>query len=227
VTDNQPNNVILQHRDLREIISGFIRNVLKGKTYSLPVHFWLLFWLPALVLNVIALAIAGTSLSWDDWSLALAYDLWCAVTIGVMALSYVGLINCARRERWRGWAITAVIFATIAIVRSLVDLIGPATSSDLRKEVELLNMQLPKQLDDATTLTKVVYDRSTSFITFMEDIDPSYPLRSPREMKAEMVNFICPQFKGHYSSVRKFQVIVHINGRLDNVVAVGPDDCRS
>jgi hypothetical protein len=200
----------------------FVKNVWNGKTYSLAKHYWLFLVIPSAIFGGVAIAIDENSLS--DWA-PMAAALLLALGLPVHVVGYVGLFNCARHQKWRGWASTAVVFATLGILISVEKTFRPVESWDMEKEMATTNRQLPKKIGDGVTFTKAVYNQQSHDVTLWfsletdEDINIDY-------MNGWVAAQFCPELQGRYSNVRKLRMVVSTPDNSTTVVEITKQDCK-
>jgi hypothetical protein len=86
------------------VMGNFIADVWHGRTFSLAKHYWLFLVLPSVVFTVLAKVLDFNSLSFAPTSYGWVSGILWTIAVIVFIVGYVGLINCARVRRFRGWS---------------------------------------------------------------------------------------------------------------------------
>jgi hypothetical protein len=170
--------------------SNFVGRLWNGDI-SLVETYWLFGVLGGFILRILSLAltyvITYNSPSLSAFDISLISDLWFALVMNYSIIVTVGIWRSATKyakqkpasSRNAALAKTAVILGILALIKGMTDFISPtalhetmnAGSVDERTQADAivsgLNANLPKKLDNVSTLTKIDF-RGNSFIYFIQ-----------------------------------------------------------
>src|SRR5438128_7423567 len=155
----------------------FIANLWNGKTFSLPKHYWLFLVVPGVVFTVLEKTLEFNSLSFTPGLYGWVSGILSTIAVIVLVVGYVGLINCARSRRFRGWSAIAVAVTTLSFIGAILQTAAEFSGHPVNEVKQLydaasaINVQVPRKVDATTTLTKAEY-KDDVFIYYY-DIDPA------------------------------------------------------
>jgi hypothetical protein len=214
----------------------FIANLWSGKTFSLAKHYWLFLVVPGIVYSVLAKVIELNSLSLTSTSYGWVSGMLWTIAVIVFVIGYVGLINCARVRRFRGWSAVAVTVTTLSLIGAIGKTVAEFSGTPLNDTQQLydaaaaINVQVPKKIDSITTLTKVQY--TDNVFTYYYDIDAAgyqSPEWSADRLKTSIKANACEAFKRSLGSSALLSVrYVYKAGVRDNIaMEFGKKDCET
>jgi hypothetical protein len=199
---------------------SFVRDVWRGDTYSLAVHYWVFLTVPMLFFNLIVAWWNWHSLEMEEWEWA-AIPLW-LLQIVIWLWGFGGLWNCARHQKWRKMATVAVVFALIGLLRTfgaIAEQLRPA-DHNVQQEMIMLNSQLPHDYGDAT-LVRVAYDHHV--IEFFYEQDAPVALPGKDYFRKNLCGDIRHYFEKAADSVR-FNYKSR-DGSSEGTIAITKSDC--
>ena len=94
----------------------FIADVWNGRTFSLAKHYWLFLAVPSAIFSALVKVLEFNSLSFNPTTYGWVAGILWTITLIAFGFGYVGLINCARVRRFRGWSAVAVTVASLSLV---------------------------------------------------------------------------------------------------------------
>ena len=213
----------------------FIADVWNGRTFSLAKHYWLFLAVPSAIFSALVKVLEFNSLSFNPTTYGWVAGILWTITLIAFGFGYVGLINCARVRRFRGWSAVAVTVASLSLVLGVlntVDQFSAAPANDIQQlydSVMALNARLPKKVDAMTTVTKVDY--SDGIYTYYYDIDPTVyqsPNWSTERLKRTITSNACETFKGILGTraLRTVRYVYKTSQRPEIVIEVAQKDCE-
>jgi hypothetical protein len=216
-------------------MAKFLADVWNGKTFGLAKHYWLFLVLPSAVFTVLAKVLEFSSLSFTPQSYGWVSGLLWTITVIVFGIGYVGLINCARIRRFRGWSAIAVVVTTLSLIGGIGRIIAQFSGTSFNDTEQFydaansINAQTPKKIDIITTLTKAEYKNNV--FTYFYHIDPTVSHStnwSADRIREAVKKNACDTFKGSFgtSALQSVRYVYNTNGSDKIVIEIGESDCN-
>jgi hypothetical protein len=177
-----------------------------GRTY------WLGWVIPGVVMNIAFVVFATQAMALSD-APKLYNAIWWLLVAATAAVIYLGGIAVLRsaqnkklRPRMGTWGWIASILVVIAFVRFPMEMLGvtPENDADIERQFDLLNVGLPKRIDDVTTMTRVSYDRKV--VSYSYKVDSIQGTIDVQKVKQLSLNDGCGQWKSSFDSKELLKV---------------------
>ncbi len=220
-------------------ILSFFDKAYQGKTFSLAKHYWLFLVFPNVLFMILWIILGYHSLDFKPSHLDFLYGAFSVIQWGLFLAAYIGLFRCALNKgqgKLKGWGRIAVAAASIGLLSGIINSYHqlsntPSTnlSKDLCLEIDQINSQLPRKVDNSTTLVRANYNGNTLIYTYEVDASLYNNNWSPVKAQKIITQNMCSYFGKYLAdpALELIKLIYKIPGKDDFILQVRQTDCNT